>query len=92
MASPAEGPTTVGLMGRMMNVSHATRNASLADSETELMGKTSDDVLKKNNPERRTFVLTRSGNVGTFKYAASTWTGDNATRSVEIAVTQSYGS
>jgi alpha-glucosidase (family GH31 glycosyl hydrolase) len=55
------------------------------------MGKTSDDVLKKNNPERRTFVLTRSGNVGTFKYAASTWTGDNATRSVELGVTQSYG-
>jgi hypothetical protein len=45
-----------------------------------MMAKVSDETLAKANPERRTYVLTRSGNVGTFKYACSTWSGDNATR------------
>jgi alpha-glucosidase (family GH31 glycosyl hydrolase) len=45
-----------------------------------MMARVSDETLAKANPERRTYVLTRSGNVGTFKYACSTWSGDNATR------------
>ena len=43
------------------------------------MAKTSHDALLSGAPDRRPYVLTRSGNVGTFKYAASTWTGDNST-------------
>ncbi|KAL7419629.1 hypothetical protein Q5752_005542 [Cryptotrichosporon argae] len=61
----APGPAAVGLVGRMFN--------------TEIMGKVSHDTLVKNNPERRPYVLTRSANVGAFKYANSTWTGDNET-------------
>jgi alpha-glucosidase (family GH31 glycosyl hydrolase) len=45
-----------------------------------MMARVSDETLATANPERRTYVLTRSGNVGTFKYACSTWSGDNATR------------
>ena len=40
----------------------------------------SNNTLEKCNPERRTYVLTRSGNFAAFKYACSTWSGDNATR------------
>lgn len=43
------------------------------------MGKHSHDTLGKANPERRTYVLSRSGNIGLGKYACSTWSGDNAT-------------
>lgn len=46
---------------------------------TEMMAKVSHDTLLKANPERRPYVLTRSGNVGAFKYACGTWTGDNWT-------------
>ena len=42
----------------------------------------SHDTLVKCNPERRPYVLTRSGNVAAFQYACSTWSGDNETRSV----------
>ncbi|KAJ9096955.1 hypothetical protein QFC20_006315 [Naganishia adeliensis] len=61
----SKGPLNVGLLGRMYN--------------TEIMGKISHDTCVEMNPDRRPFVLTRSGNVGTFKYAASTWSGDNYT-------------
>lgn len=47
-----------------------------------MMAKVSNDTLAAELPDRRTYVLTRSGNVGTFKYACSTWSGDNYTRSV----------
>ncbi|KAJ9092849.1 hypothetical protein QFC19_008573 [Naganishia cerealis] len=60
-----KGKLNVGLLGRMYN--------------TELMGKISHDTCVELQPDRRPFVLTRSGNVGTFKYAASTWSGDNYT-------------
>ncbi|GHJ88992.1 hypothetical protein NliqN6_5394 [Naganishia liquefaciens] len=60
-----QGPIQVGLLGRMYH--------------TELMGKISHDTCVEMHPDRRPFVLTRSGNVGTFKYAASTWSGDNYT-------------
>ncbi len=39
----------------------------------------SHDTLQAAAPERRTFVLTRSGNPAAFKYACSTWSGDNLT-------------
>lgn len=47
--------------------------------QTELMAKHSHDALGKANPERRIYVLSRSGNIGMGKYACSTWSGDNAT-------------
>ncbi|WOO85226.1 Alpha-glucosidase 2 [Vanrija pseudolonga] len=65
-ASPAApGNAKVGLLGRMIN--------------TEMVAKTSHDTLLAANPDRRPYVLTRSGNVGAFKYACGTWTGDNET-------------
>lgn len=45
-----------------------------------MMAKVSEQALMEANPERRSYVLTRSANVGTFKYACATWTGDNETR------------
>lgn len=36
-------------------------------------------MLRTAAPRRRTFVLTRSGNPAAFKYACSTWSGDNLT-------------
>lgn len=66
ITSPAEpGKARLGLLGRMVN--------------TEMVAKTSHDTLLKHHPTRRPYVLTRSGNVGTFKYACGTWTGDNET-------------
>ncbi|OCF57943.1 glicosidase [Kwoniella mangroviensis CBS 10435] len=90
IASPIQGKGSVGLLGRMIN--------------TELMNYVSHTELEKANPERRTYVLTRSGNVGTFKYANSTWSGDNWTswhclrgsQAIQInagmSLMQSYGS
>lgn len=46
---------------------------------TEVMNKISHDRLKDAFPHRRVFVVTRSGNPATFRYAASTWSGDNLT-------------
>ncbi|KAH7104911.1 putative glicosidase [Auriculariales sp. MPI-PUGE-AT-0066] len=88
--SPTQGPTTVGLMGRMFN--------------TELMNKASHDAIVAANPERRPYVLTRSANVGAFKYANTTWSGDNETSwknlrgsqpiqmNAGLSLMQSYGS
>jgi alpha-glucosidase (family GH31 glycosyl hydrolase) len=59
------GKATVGLLGRMIH--------------TEMVAKSSHDTLVALHPTRRPYVLTRSGNVGTFKYACGTWTGDNET-------------
>ncbi len=39
----------------------------------------SHETLQAAAPGRRTFVLTRSGNPASFKYACSTWAGDNLT-------------
>lgn len=64
-SAAASGKATVGLLGRMIN--------------TEMMAKTSHDTLVAMQSDRRPYVLTRSGNVGTFKYACGTWTGDNET-------------
>ncbi|WWC87844.1 uncharacterized protein L201_002741 [Kwoniella dendrophila CBS 6074] len=88
--SSKDSKASIGLLGRMIN--------------TELMNYVSDSELKKANPERRTYVLTRSGNVGTFKYANSTWSGDNWTSwhnlrgsqaiqlNAGMSLMQSYGS
>jgi alpha-glucosidase (family GH31 glycosyl hydrolase) len=45
----------------------------------ELMAKASYEGLLEAAPEERPFVLTRSGTAGTFRYAASSWSGDNMT-------------
>ena len=60
-----EGPVKTGLMGRLLS--------------NELMNKVSYDTLLAAAPTRRPFVLTRSGNIAAFKYACSTWSGDNLT-------------
>lgn len=60
-----DGPVKTGLMGRLLS--------------NELMNKVSHDTLLAAAPTRRPFVLTRSGNVAAFKYACSTWSGDNLT-------------
>ncbi|KAJ1028419.1 hypothetical protein NDA16_001586 [Ustilago loliicola] len=82
-------PTPIGLLGRMTN--------------TELMARESHDALVTHHPERRPFVLTRSANVGTQKWAASTWSGDNRTSwhnlrgsvamnlNAQMSLLQSYG-
>lgn len=45
----------------------------------ELMAKASYEGLLSAAPDERPFVLTRSGTAGTFRYAASSWSGDNMT-------------
>lgn len=55
----------IGLWGRAMH--------------TELHAKASYDALVEAVPHERPFVLTRSGTAGTFRYACSTWSGDNIT-------------
>lgn len=72
-------------MGRMLNVRAFLRRYLPAESlirsfQTQMMAKASHDTMVKANPDRRPFVLTRSGNIGTFHYAASTWSGDNVGR------------
>jgi len=47
--------------------------------QTELMGKASHDAMLEVAPEERPFVLTRSASVGTLRYCASSWSGDNVT-------------
>ncbi|KAK0717421.1 putative glicosidase [Lasiosphaeria miniovina] len=59
------GKINTGLMGRIMG--------------NEMMNKVSHDTLQVAAPGRRTYVLTRSGNPAAFKYACSTWSGDNMT-------------
>ncbi|WVQ79018.1 hypothetical protein IAT38_001110 [Cryptococcus sp. DSM 104549] len=88
--SPPSGPTSIGHLGRMLN--------------TELVNYVSHTTLASAHPTRRTYVLTRSGNVGTFKYANSTWSGDNWTSwsnlrgsqaiqlNAGMSLMQSYGS
>ncbi|KAH8826837.1 glycosyl hydrolases family 31-domain-containing protein [Flagelloscypha sp. PMI_526] len=45
----------------------------------ELMGQVSAQTLEETQPGRRSFVLTRSANVGTLGWANSSWSGDNFT-------------
>jgi alpha-glucosidase (family GH31 glycosyl hydrolase) len=62
-ATRCEVPNTVGIWGRNIH--------------TELMGKSSHDALVNHRPAARPFVLTRSATVGTLRYAASSWSGDD---------------
>ncbi|KAF2149563.1 glycoside hydrolase family 31 protein [Myriangium duriaei CBS 260.36] len=55
----------VGLWGRTM--------------QTELMAKISYEALQDVEPNVRPFCLTRSANIGTLRYACSSWSGDNMT-------------
>lgn len=63
--SNGANPAKVGLLGRM--------------THTESMAQLSQEALLSRHPDRRAFVLTRSANVGTMRYATSTWSGDNWT-------------
>ena len=66
--SPGERQTAennIGLWGRALHC--------------ELMAKASYDGLVKAAPKERPLILTRSGTPGTFRYAASSWSGDNMT-------------
>ena len=62
---PESQLNSVGLWGRALHC--------------ELMAKASHDGLLKVAPNERPLVLTRSGTPGTFRYAASSWSGDNMT-------------
>lgn len=64
-ARSIEAPNRVGLHGRALH--------------TELMGAASHDGLVKAAPKERPMVLTRSATPGTFRYACSSWSGDNMT-------------
>ncbi|KZO97413.1 glycoside hydrolase family 31 protein [Calocera viscosa TUFC12733] len=59
------GPKEVGLVGRM--------------THTQLLGQTSYEALLDADGRRRPFIVTRSANVGTLRWCAGTWSGDNWT-------------
>lgn len=46
--------------------------------QTLLMARTSQEALIEKNPED-VLVISRSGSIGTHRYAAQTWSGDNST-------------
>ena len=56
---------TVGLLGRPL--------------QTLLMARASRDAMLRSRPHERPFVISRSGCLGTQRYAAQTWSGDNFT-------------
>lgn len=60
-----DGPRDIGVTGRMIH--------------TQLMGKSSYEALEDVFPDRRPMIVTRSANVGTSRYTASSWSGDNET-------------
>lgn len=62
---PEESDDTLGLWGRALMA--------------ELHGKSSHDALVEVAPHERPFVLSRSASVGTLRYCASSWSGDNYT-------------
>ena len=63
-----EGPTASGSASRYLNT------YSLMNSKAVYEGQ------RKVNPDKRVFILTRSGFAGQQRYAAATWSGDIATR------------
>ncbi|KAK5656081.1 hypothetical protein OQA88_5220 [Cercophora sp. LCS_1] len=65
ISSTPDSDVLVGLFGRI--------------TQTELMNKLSHDRLLSARPNQRPFVLTRSANPASLRYAASTWSGDNYT-------------
>jgi hypothetical protein len=61
--SNGKEPLPTGLIGRMTHI--------------EWMARKNQEAILERRPTQRAFFLMRSANVGTMRYATSTWSGDN---------------